>query len=52
MLPAQIKVREIEQRREQMTLTPILKTDEPRGEVPMEEPVEKPKRANKYHRNN
>ncbi len=48
MLPAQVKVREIEQRREQMTLTPILKTDEPRGEVPMEESAIKPRRGNKY----
>ena len=48
MLPAQMKVREIEQRREQMTLTPILKTDEPRGEVPMEDTGSKTKKGNKY----
>ena len=48
MLPAQVKVREIEQRREQMSLTPILKVDEPRGEVPMEKSDKKPKKGNKY----
>ncbi len=47
-LPAQVKVREVEQRREQMALTPVLKTDEPRGEVPMEEHAKKPKRSHKY----
>lgn len=50
MLPAQAKVREMEQRREQMALTPILKTDEPRGEVPMDEPPKTPRRSHKYLR--
>ena len=54
-LPAQSRVHEVEQRRDEMTLTPILKTTEKKGEVPLEKPSDEPaqsakKRGHKYVR--
>jgi hypothetical protein len=54
-LPAQSRVHEVEQRRDEMTLTPIIKTSEKKGEVPLEKSSEEPansakKRGHKYVR--
>jgi len=57
VIPAQARVREVEQRREQMALTPIVKAgEEKKGETPMENtaspsPKKSGRRGHKYLRN-